>query len=1087
MRRACWRLTPVLLFASQLALSADQLGSISGTVFRVSGSPAPLAKLTLIHQESGLRLELTASPVGKYLAENLPAGSYTVSARSHGADETARLNLVVHDGERVKLLIPLSTGWAPLESKELREFPLNGRNYLDLVRSVSNITPGEQGGDIEGYGPYAPRGNESFNSNGQRGQNNNFIIDGMDNNESWRLGAILQPSIEAIEQVNLVTTYIPSDLGHTAAAVVSIQTRSGQNDFHGSVYDYLENSALDARNFFDGPGKPGLVGNQFGGSFSSPIRRNNWFFFGDLEMLRQRRGLTVISTVPTATEKEGDFGATPIYDPLSISESSPGVFVRQQFPGNQIPLSRISPAARNLISLYPDPNLAGNVNNYLFTPALINNTNRFDVRSDKILGTRSTLFVRFSYESGNQLSPGSMPASFGTQLPAGSFAGSDSSQSANDAKTRQTAWGGVISHTLTLRPNLINELRAGISRFDLNASPEDGAVNASALLGIPGLTAGWLPNVSPTGYAEMGASEAVPFDIGTTNFQVEDNMLWTRRRHAWKFGFQVIRRHANGFASQWSDRGLFSFTPDYTSQPGVPGTGNSIASLLLGYPSEEQRQIQYAPFHLRGWEWSGFAQDEIRIGQRLTIEAGLRYSFYPPVSEADNRMVNFNFGRYAPALDEFAGQGGVNQYAGRNSNKLAFGPRVGFAINLLGDGTTVLRGSFSTVYDPGAYVAQGILAQNPPFASRQDIFNGSLLVGPNLADGLPSPAQVALLTPAILNSVGGAIYAVERKSWSPYVDEWGLSLQQRLRPGLLIEIGGTGSMGMHLLDMFNTNQPDPGPSVLVARRWLWYAPNLSRLDLLTFAGGSTYYGGEVKLTKQSSSSLLLQAAYTYAKAVDDSTEPFSDQQSRPDGPQDTSYLRGIRSASPFDITQRLVVTAFYTLPFKDGKGRACAGSRLLCRAIANWQASTMVTVQSGFPITPVLATNGLNNGSFQLPNRVGDGNLPSGRRSYLHWFNTNLDPSDPDHAFETPPLYQYGNAGYDIIRGPGLATADAALDRRFSLSEKLRLRARVEVFNLFNRANFALPNRILGVESSGVISHTVTPPRQIQSALRMEW
>ncbi len=1087
MRSTRWRWIIVLFFASHCALAAAHFGSISGTVFDVSGGPAPLANLTLVHQESGLRLELAAGPDGNYQAENLPAGSYTVTARSHGANGTARLNLVVHDGERVKLPISLSTGWAPLESKELRELPLNGRNYLDLVRDASGITPGEQGGDIEGYGPYAPRGNESFNSNGQRGQNNNFVIDGMDNNESWRLGVILQPSIEAIEQVNLVTTYIPSDLGHTAAAVVSVQTQSGQNDFHGSAYDYLQNSALDARNFFDQLRKPGLVGNQFGGSFGGPIRKNDWFFFGDLELLRQRQGLTVISTVPTAAEKAGDFGATPIYDPLSISESSPGVFVRQQFPGNQILPSRITQVARNLVGLYPDPNLPGDVNNYLFTPSLINNDNRFDFRSDKVLTTRSTLFVRVSYGSQDGQSPGSMLAPSGTQLPAGSFTGSDITQYANDANTSLTAWGGVISHTFTVRPNLINELRAGIARFDLNASPQDGSVNASTALGIPGLTAGGLPDVRPSGYAELGAAEPVPFDIRTTNFQVEDNVLWTTGRHAWKFGFQVIRRHADGFASQWSDRGAFSFTPDYTSQPGVLGTGNSIASLLLGYPSEEQRDVQFAPFHLRGWEWSGFVQDQIRIGRRLTIEAGLRYSLYPPVTEADNQMVNFNFQRHAPALDQFAGQGGVNQYAGRSFNKLAFAPRIGFALNLAGDGRTVLRGSFSTVYDPGAYVAQGVLAQNPPFASRQDIFNGSLLVGPNLADGLPSPAPVALLTPAILNSVGGAIYAVEQESWTPYVDEWGLSLQQRLRPGLTLEIGGTGSMGMHLYEMFNNNQPDPGPSVFAARRWLWYAPNLSRLDFVNFAGGSTYYGGEMKITKQSSSGLQLQASYTYAKAEDDATEPFTDQQSRPAGPQNILDFWAVRSASPFDITQRLVAMAFYDLPFKNGSGQGCGRSRLLCAALANWQASAVVTIQSGFPFTPELATNGLNNGGYQLPNRVDNGFLPSGQRSYLHWFNTSLDPADPNHAFETPPLYQYGNAGYDIVRGPGLATANVALARSFSLTERLRLRARVEAFNLLNRANFALPNRILGVESSGVISHTATPPRQIQLALRTEW
>ncbi len=1083
-RKTSWQCCIALLLAVHWAVAASGFASISGTVFDTGGGPAPLADLTLVHQESGLRLELAAGPDGNYQASNLAPGSYTVTAKAHAANGTARLSLVVHSGEKLSLPISLTAAPALLATKELSDLPLNGRNYLDLIRSAAGITPGEQGGDIEGYGPYATRGNESFNSNGQRGQNNDFSIDGIDNNEAWRRGAVLQASLEAIDQVNLATTYIPADVGHTAAASVEVQTRPGQNEFHGSVFDYLSNSALDARNFFDRLGKPGLVGNQFGGSLGGPIHKIDWFFFGDLELLRERQGLTVTSTVPTAAEKSGDFGATPIYNPLSPGESSSGVFVRQQFEGNQIPSSLIPAVARNLIALYPDPNFPGAVNNYLSNPASLDNSNQVDLRSDRILTARNALFVRASYQSQSVLSPGSMPAPAGSNPPSATFAGSDIMQFADDADIRLRAWGGMMSDTFAMQPNLINELRAGGDGFALDASALDQGVNASTAIGIPGLPFGGLPDISPTGYASLGAAQQVPFDILETTFQVEDNILWTAGRHAWKFGFEFVHRYVDGAASQWSDRGAFSFTPDFTSQPGVAGTGNSIASLLLGYPSGEQRDMQYEPFHLRGWEGSAFAQDRFRIGRRLTIEAGIRYSLYPPVTEANDRMANFNFAYNAGALEEFAGQDGVNQYAGRHSNLLAFAPRIGVALDLSGGGTTVLRGSFSTVYDPPAYIAQGALAQNSPFASQQDIVNGSLVVGPGLAAGLPIPASAAPLT---LNSTGGAIYAFQQHNWIPYVDEWGLALDHRLRPGLTLMVGGTGSMGMHLIEMFNYNQPDPGPSTLAARRLLWDAPNLSALDYLSFAGGSTYYGGQIQLTKQSSSGLQLQVSYTYSKAEDDSTEPFTDQASRPSGPQDIFDLRGMRSPSPFDLTHRLVAMAFYDLPLKSGMGRACGSSQLVCAVLANWQASTLVNVHSGFPFTPVLATNGLNNGAFQLPDRVGDGSLPTGQRSYLQWFNTSLDPSDPNHAFQVPPLYQYGNAGYDILRGPWLATADVAIARSFSITERLHLRARVEAFNLLNRTNFALPNPILGVESSGVIDHTVTPARQIHLALRAEW
>jgi hypothetical protein len=293
-------------------------------------------------------------------------------------------------------------------------------------------------------------------------------------------------------------------------------------------------------------------------------------------------------------------------------------------------------------------------------------------------------------------------------------------------------------------------------------------------------------------------------------------------------------------------------------------------------------------------------------------------------------------------------------------------------------------------------------------------------------------------------------------------------------------------MGMHLPVSYNINQPFPTPTP-----WRWprypYEPYSSRVEYLGYAGGSTYYGGQVKLTGQLGSGLRLLMSYRYAKSIDDATAPATGQQSRPSGPQYIYNLHGVRSPSPFDFTQRLVLTGFYDVPLKSGRTGGSAAPRLLRAALGNWRASAMVTVQTGLPFTPELAINGLNNGGFQLPDRVGDGSLPSNQRSYMHWFNTSLDRADPKHAFETPPLYQYGNSGFDILRGPGLATVDAALIRSFPLGQRLRLHARLEAFNLRNATNFALPNRILGLESSGSISHTSTPARHMQVAARLEW
>ena len=848
-----------------------------------------------------------------------------------------------------------------------------------------------------------------LNSLGQRKQNNNFLIDRMDNNDAWQRGAVLELSLGAIETVSLVAPFVPPELGHGTGASIDVRSSAGSDQVHGSAFLYHQDSAASARNFFDGARKPGLLANQFGGSIGGPLRKT-WFFFLSAELLRQRRGLTVVSTVPTAAQKSGDFGPVAIYDPLTINQVQPMEYARQPFPGNRIPLARMPVQARDLVALYPDPNLPGLANNYRFTPPLIQNGNRLDGRTDKALSAAHKLFARLSYGSQQAQTPGALPEM--------------------DASTRLAAWSGVASLTSTPRPSLVNELRAGATRSDMTGSALDDR-----------------PTVTPSGYAQLGATGPVPFKLQSAAYQVDETVLWTTGRHAWRFGFQAIRRHVDGAASEWTSRGTYIFTPDYTSQVGVDATGNAIASLLTGYPSEFRRDIQYQPFRLRGWEWAGFVEDDLRLTRRLTLQAGARYSLYPPVTEADGRLVNFNYSRTAPALDQFAGQGGVNQYAGVGYKKWAIAPRIGFALDLGGGGATVLRGAFSQTYDTGAYVVQGVLARNPPYAARQDIFASSLQLGLNLASG------ISTLQP-------GAIHAMETATnFTPYSDQWGLFLQQRLRSKLSLEVGGLGSMGVHLYSSLDANQPYPTPTPYPYRRYP-YEPYVSRIDYVGLGAGSTYYGGQVKLTGELASGLRVEMLYRHAKSLDDAATPGALDESRPAGAQYIYNQRSTRALSSFDVTQKLALAVSCDLPFK-------------------LHASSQVTSETGFPFTPQLAVNGLNNGGFWLPNRVGDGSLPSSQRSYRQWFDT--------QAFATPALYQYGNSGFNIVRGPGLATVDAALARDFSLGGPLRLRASVEGFNLLNGVNLALPNRILGLSSSGTISHTSTPARSFQLGAKLEW
>jgi hypothetical protein len=1042
-------------------------GVIAGLVLRPDGQSAGEARVTLV--SAGFHRQIAAGASGEFSATGLEPGAFAVFAESGGA--YAEQTALVKDGETVRLTLILGSARAPGS-----ELPLIGRDALDLARLPSEITHGQQGGDIEGNGPFGVRGNAALNAYGQRSQNNGFLLDGVDNNQPWAGGIALPPPLEGVSTVRVLSGYIPARYGHTSGAAVLMETRSGGDGFHGSAFDYWRNSALDARNFFD-RARPGSLGNRFGASLGGALR-SKWYLFGDGELLRGREGQTVVSTVPTLAEQNGFFN-TVIYDPLSITEIAPNIFTKTPYPNNAIPQQAVWKRGAAVAALYPLPNVPGAAaNNYAFATRQIRNSSRADARLDRPVSLNSSVFLRVTYGTGDGRMPGALPRM--PSMPDGSFAGSAPSQNAFGIDTRETWQGAAAAYTTALRPALVNELRAGFSVDDLHATAADAGVNASALTLIPGLGMDGLPNVKAPGYASLGASSAAPFALRAASFQVSDSVAWKTGRHAFRFGFEAIRRHMDGDASDWTSRGSFIFSPDFTSQPGLANTGNSFASLLLGYPTEVRRDVQFAPYRLRATEWAGYAQDSFRLGPRLTVEIGLRYSLSQPVSEANSRMVNFNSSKVVPALDQFAGANGVDRYGNVGYNKRALAPRVGLAWDALGTGAAVLRASFSQVWDPGSLNSLGYLARNPPYASRLDTYYGTYYVGRSVASGLPAPVSASLTNGALLNAANGAIYTVEPSAnYTPYADQWSLSLAVRPHARWTAELTGMGSMGMHLLAAYDANQPYPAPTYYTDPRWP-YEPYHGRVEHMSFGGGSTYYGGVAKITGEAWPRLHLQASYTYAKSLDDATAPGSDQGSRPSSPQYIYNPHGIRSPSPFDIAERLVVAARYDLP-----ARPRAGA--LSPVLAGWSVYALVTAESGLPFTPELATNNLSNGGFQLPHRRGDGALPASQRSYLHWFNTNITPGDPSAAFQMPDLYKFGDSGFNILRGPGLATLDAALTRSVRLKERAKLVIRGEAYNLLNRVNFALPNRILGLANSGAIDHTATTARRMQMAVRVEW
>ena len=1095
-------------------------GTFLGVVTDATGSVVPNAAISIVNQDTGFRRQLTTNANGEYEAPYIPLGRYTVSAQAAGFRTVERSGITLQVDQKARLDITLQVGdvtetinvtEAPpivradssefgevVQKRAVQELPLNGRNYVQLVHLTAGVTTGQQGGNIEGAGAFVPRGTGSFNANGQRGQNNNFMVDGIDNNESWINSTILQPSVEATQEFKVYTANPPAEFGRASGGIVNLQVRSGTNEMHGSAYNYLRNSSLDARDYFQRKTAlnqrriPAFRQNQFGGTLGMPIVHNSWFIFGDYQGLRQGRGLNVISIVPTAAQRAGDFGATPIYDPLTtrVDPANPGRYLRDQFPNNRIPEGRVPSPSHLLVNLYPEPN-AG-VNQFFYSPNRIQRDDAFNIRSDKVVAeNKNNLFVRVSRGHNFTDLPGAMPAPANTPFPIGAYAGGDTAQLADAADFRLTTWGAVVSDTHVFRSNLLLDARIGFSRFDLFAVPKDMEINSAQALGISGVNeavppfSGGLPAIRPTGFAFLGANTPIPSVSQNNNYQASANLTYIRGRHSIKAGWQTIRRHQNFFESQDPARGFFNFNGEFTNNTAGAG-GSPIASLLLGYPTQITRATLFGSFGLRGWEHSPYVQDDIKVTRRLTLNLGVRYELFLPLTEAAGRLANFNFDPANPAVSLIPAMGLSDEYAGRTVDTDNFAPRVGFAYSLTQAGRTVMRASYGMHYVSVHYAGQGSLGRNVPFMPIQNFSPGSLFVGRNLTDGIPIPTATPLDTAAKLQAAAaagqvGQVNAVDPDTKISNSLQWGLDLQHEFGNGLLVDIGYIGARGLNLFSSYNYNQAQPGSGAVASRRPLQPISNIAVINFFGYFGASTYHGLQAKTQKMWRDGSSLMLAYTFGKSIDDAIAGSSGQANRAGGYQNINDRRSARAASTFDVTQRLVLSLVYELPF--GRGRrfgsgAGSGWNLL---LGGWQVNTISTFQSGLPFTPTMAASNLNNaGAYQLPDRICHGALPSSERNVNRWFDT--------ACFVAPPAFTYGGSGLNILRGPGLAQVDLAVLKNFAITERARLQFRAEAFNIANRANFRLPNFNIGVPAGGTITNTLTGfGRQVQLVAKVEF
>jgi hypothetical protein len=1142
------------------AVAQVTTGSILGTVHDATGAVLPGAAVQITDNGKGTTSTKQTDANGDYDVEFLIPGTYTISVEKTGFKRSVSNNIALDIDQKARVDFTLELGTTSetvevntvpplirLDSAELGEvvgktqvqqLPLNGRNFTSLVWLVPGVTTGQPGENLSGSSSFNPRAATDFNALGSQANMNAYLVDGIVNDEYTFNTVMIQPSIESIAEFKVLTGSYSAEYGG-GAGIVSISTRSGSNALHGEVFEYLRNSAVDARNYFARVGsatqKPAYRRSQFGAAVGGAIIKDKLFFFGDYYGQRSLKGITNLNSVPTMAERNGDFSAytstsgavIPIYDPLTTTVNSAGASVRTQFMGcngrqpNVICPSRLNQVGLNVASIYPLPQTPGSFNNYVSTADQIVDDNGGNGRLDYHPTDKDSAFARFSYENFQQAAPNPLTGGQGTCcLPTPPSAASQFDLGPYVAGTQITsliAQGLSINETHLFSSSVFNEFRTGYSRVNPFTKQSDFGHNSSTSLGIQGLnispyTTG-LPNftIGSSCGAEFtclqGGTAFLPANPRQTDIQGEDTVSITKGLHQIKFGFRYVRILASPFTNT-TTRGGLTFSDTYTSSGTAAVGGAGLASILLGFPNAGSRNFLQVPNYITNVQYAGFFQDDWKATPRLTLNLGLRYEVFTPDIEKDNKLANFNFSTLSFV---YAGVNGVNRSAGLQTRYGNFGPRIGLAYDLTGRGTTVLRAGFGISYLPQPFSASDELGQNPPFTISQTFAspatfplpasfapanqcsptNLNATCQPVISNPFPQGAvalPIATLTnTALLNAAAPAIIGHSMTNQTPSTQTYTLSIERQALGGL-VELAYGGSHSVHLTYAYNPNevgliQPG-GPTSQTLRRLIQPLNNISTWVQEDPLNASNYNSLQAKYNKRYSHGLTALISYTYSKSLDYGGSAASGGGAA-GNPQTVTNLRAGYGASGFDQKHRLVSSITYELPF--GAGKEFLHNGFVSHIVGGFEVDAITTYAAGVPYTVTL-NSGVNSGSPSWPNRIGSlGKLNHGTPTAF--FNATLCPvsavtlaNGTPCAWQTPPANTYGNAARSVLYGPSTKNWDISLQRKFKLFENKSLNFKFDAFNAFNTPNFSTPNAALGAGTAGQITGTVNDNRDLQAS-----
>ncbi len=1093
----------LLLCFSLEGLAQVSAASLTGLITDSTGAVTANATVTVTNKATNVSQSTKTDGSGYYTFPTLPVGVYSISVELQGFKKAVSDDVTLAVGQKARLDFALEVGQVSetvavtgdasllvrqeattggvIENRLVRDLPLSIRNWddlLGLIAGVQNDRYTEEGG-----GTAAGR-TGGANVHGVRSLQNNFVLDGVDNNSistnvQELSTQVARPSVDSINEFKVSTNPYNAENGRSPGALISVTTKGGGNEFHGTVYEFHRNRVFDANNFFlNRAGRPRgqNVQNQFGGNLGGPIYKNRAFFFFNYEGTRIRKGQTRIGNVPTANEIRGDFSAAAAaanrttYAPL-IDRVGDCVGAGNPFPNNQIPTRCLDPVAQRILGLLPAPNVVPgtgplNANNFIRQPNIIDDTDSYTTRGDWNLDNNNNIFVRYTYTDRFRFVPGT-------------FGGiADGTSTSAFGRLFMKGHSAAIGWNHIFSPRLVNEFRLGWGRNESRATQDPFGLNTLAEFGIRGVPdspvySGGLPGIvidarggtlrpgGGGGLDRIGSPDFLPKFQITNQFQFFDAMSFTWGAHQLKFGVDVRAPMRNIFLDVPGLRGTLNFDGQRT--------GNGLADFLLGYPSGAQLS-NLAVIDQRLWMYSNFIQDDWKATPKLTINLGLRYDFATSPYEGADRIANFDPTTGKTFTPENSAYGRSLVKPDKNN----FAPRVGLAYQLNQD--TIIRagyGRFYMLFERAGSEDQ--LGLNLPFlvnnvvsaANTTSTVNGiRLRTGFNLS-----------LNPSAVNPITVRVRAVNPEARTPSVDQWNLGIQRLLRGDFVLTFDYVGTKGTHLSVLKNLNQQffnenGTGTGIIPY-------PAFGPIEYRDNAGNSTYHGGEMTLEKRFSRGLSLHAAYTFAKSIDQAQEHLFSGGSN-SFMQNARDLRQQRGRSDFDYRQRFATSFLYELPF--GKGRSYVRDGVLSEIVGGWRISGIVNARSGRPFTVFASTNnGLVGNRGGLANAVADclfnGKFTAGKRTIDNWFNPN--------GYAVPTPARLGNCGRNTLDGPGLSNVDFALARAFNnFGENRSLELRWEVFNAFNHAQFGLPERNRASTAVGRITTLAGDPRVMQFALK---